>query len=225
MTPQPETTLDRLRYILKQKNLTQASMARTLAIDPARLSKILSGRLPLTEGFINKVAIDMGLSKQWLVGGDALPFDKPAHSVTLAAAPRAASAAGTPVYDIDVTAGFADFPHELTHDRIIGHIDLPHINPDCVIVRVSGDSMTPTINNGSLIAIRPVGHTGTIFWGQIYVVLTDDYCMVKYLRRNPDPACVTLHSQNPLYDDIDIPRAEIRSLFIVETVINYDQRC
>ncbi|MDE6448959.1 MAG: S24 family peptidase, partial [Muribaculaceae bacterium] len=96
---------------------------------------------------------------------------------------------------------------------------------ECLIVRVSGDSMKPAISNGSFIAIRPVSATGLVFWGQIYVVVTDNYRMVKYLRRHPDPAYVVLHSDNPDYDDIEMPRDEIQALYIVETVINYDRRC
>lgn len=222
-----ETPLDRLRYLLQQRRMTQAAMARALGIDSPRLSKIFSGRLPLTEGFINKVAVDMGVSKQWLLSGAGLPYGKPTHASTITARidPSPEQRRGIAVYDIDVTAGSAELMRQLTSDRIIGYVDMPLINPECIIVRVSGDSMTPAVTDGSFIAIRPVPAAGTIFWGQIYVVLTDDYRMVKYLRRNPDPAYVTLHSDNPRYDDIDMPRSEIKSLFLVETVIKYDKRC
>ncbi len=220
-----ETPVERLRYLLNQRRMTQAEMARTLGIDSARLSKILSGRLPVTEGFINKVAIDMGVSKPWLCNGMGLPYDKPMHASTITARVTPTASKGIAVYDVDVTAGTADFSGRLTSDRIIGYVDLPLISPDCVMIRVAGDSMTPTAPDGCFVAIRPVPASGVIFWGQIYVVITGSYSMVKFLRRNPDPAYVTLHSDNPAYDDIDLPRAEISKLFLVETVIKYDKRC
>lgn len=43
-----------------------------------------------------------------------------------------------------------------TEDLVIGSIDVPFINPDCSIVKVSGDSMKPVINNGDMIAIREI---------------------------------------------------------------------
>ncbi|MDE5608190.1 MAG: XRE family transcriptional regulator [Muribaculaceae bacterium] len=220
-----ETPVERLRYLLHQRRMSQAEMARTLGIDSARLSKILSGRLPVTEGFINKVAVDMGVSKPWLSNGTGLPYEKPLHASTITAEITPAAPKGIAVYDVDVTAGTAELSQLLTADRIIGYVDMPLISPDCVIVRVAGDSMTPTAPDGSYVAIRPVSSTGIIFWGQIYVVITGSYRMVKFIRRHPDPHYVTLHSDNPAYDDIDIPRSEIKKLFLVETVIKYDKRC
>lgn len=133
--------------------------------------------------------------------------------------------AGIPVYDIDVTAGAMPLERLLTHDRIVGSVSLPQINPDDVIVRVNGDSMTPVIRDGGYIAIRPISDPSIIFWGQIYVVLLDDYRMVKYLRRCPeDPSMVLLRSANEAYDDIEVRRTDIRRLFIVDAVLNYDIR-
>lgn len=229
-TPDPaiETVVDRIRYLMSSSRMSQAGLARRLGVDSAYMSKVLSGRLPVTEGFINKIVIDMGVSKEWLKQGTDVPYPKPAHAVKLEAevAPQPqCKNNGIAVYDIDVTAGSAELSRLLTVDRIIGYVDMPQVNPECLIVRVSGDSMKPAIANGSFIAIRPVSATGIVFWGQIYVVVTENYRMVKYLRRHPDPELVVLHSDNPDYDDIEMPRSDIQGLYIVETVINYDRRC
>lgn len=131
-----------------------------------------------------------------------------------------------PVYDLDVTAGCVELSRLLTDDRIVGCIALPNIGPDCAIVRVSGNSMTPVINNGGFVAIRRIANTDCIFWGQIYVIMLEDYRMVKYLRRHPsDPDLVLLRSANPDYDDMEVPRKDIIGLYLVESVINYDIRC
>ena len=45
---------------------------------------------------------------------------------------------------------------------------------------------------------------------------------VKTVRRHDDPAKVILHSTNPDYDDIEVLRSDIESLYPVENVINYD---
>ena len=101
---------------------------------------------------------------------------------------------------------------------------MPAVHPDCCIVRVSGDSMSPVIGNGDLIAIREVRNPNLIFWGQIYVVLLDDYRMVKYIRRHPDASQVILRSENSRYDDIEVAKSDIRSLFLVENIIRIDSR-
>ncbi|MCM1484449.1 MAG: XRE family transcriptional regulator [Muribaculaceae bacterium] len=212
------TVADRIRYIIKQSRMSQAQFSRRLGIDPANLSKHLNGHLPITAGLINRIAVDMGISKRWLLDGSDVPFSKhpePAANKNL-----------TPIYDVDVTAGSTELSMLLTEDRIIGAMAFPDLPQDCVIVHVSGDSMTPEIVDGSYIAIRPVSDRSYIFWGQIYVIVLDDYRLVKYVRRHPsDPSKVVLRSANPDYDDMEVAIADIRRLFIVESIMNIRHRC
>lgn len=227
-----ETIIDRIKYLQRSARLTQAQLARRLSLDPSNLSKVLSGKLPVSQSFINRVVVDMGVSKLWLTDGEGVPYTReeeprtvdvdPVSTPIIATAECAPSASALPVYDIDVTAGCTELSRMFTDDRISGYIDLPRLNHDCVLVRVSGDSMSPVIEDGSMIAIRAVSNPGIISWGSIYVVVTDDYRFVKYVRRDRDNRDnIILHSANSEYDDIDLPLSEVRSMFIVETVINY----
>lgn len=211
--------------------ITQAAFSRRLGINPANLSKSLNGQTPITMGLVNRIVADLGVSKEWLCTGDGVPYPKAENVRQLEELPTACTHsivhtdAGVPVYDIDVTAGCRELSLELTDDRVIGHINLPNLSNEAAIIRVSGDSMAPSVRNGSYIAIRPVSNNAYIFWGQIYVIVLDDYRMVKFLRKHPDPRMVTLHSDNPLYDDMEVMRSDIRRLYLVEAVINCDLRC
>jgi phage repressor protein C with HTH and peptisase S24 domain len=138
--------------------------------------------------------------------------------------PSAAVGQGTPVYDIDVTAGSMPRSLMFTDDQIVGWIDLPGMDKNCRIVKVSGDSMKPVICNGDYVAIRELTSLQHIFWGQIYVVLLDDYRLIKYVRRNDDPQLVTLRSANKDYDDMDIPRRDIRDMMLVQQILHLDTR-
>ncbi len=80
--------------------------------------------------------------------------------------------------------------------------------------------MEPEIKPGSYIAIRPVSDPSCISWGQIYVIVTDDFRLVKHVDRNPDPSVLTLRSTNPAYADMEMPRAKITGLFLVEAILN-----
>lgn len=208
----------RIKFLMQQQRLSQARFARKLSMDPANMSKHLNGRLPITQGLINRIAVDMGVSKRWLTMGDDLPFAKRAGS-------EPSGPHRTPIYDIDVTAGSRELSREFTADRIIGSMHVPQLSADSVIVRVNGDSMEPEVPDGAFVAIRTISDTDVVFWGQIYVVVLDDYRMVKYLRRHKDPDMVVLHSANPQYDDIELPRSKIRNLFMVEAVLSLKIRC
>lgn len=224
-----DTIIDRLRYLIKMSRLSQAQFARRIGMDPSNLSKCLSGKLPITEPLINRVVVDLGVSKKWLRDGTDVPYAKETHATEISLQqPIQVSQArhsGVPVYDIDVTAGCAELSRMFTEDRIVGVVDLPRLNKSCRIVRVSGDSMTPVIMNGGFVAIRPLSERRNIFWGQIYVIVMEDYRMVKYLRRHPDNSKVILHSANPDYDDMEVSRNDIIDLYLVESIINYDLRC
>ncbi|GFI13233.1 HTH-type transcriptional regulator PrtR [Muribaculaceae bacterium] len=209
---------DRLRYLIKLSRMTQAEFAQRIGVNSANLSRILTGRMAPTDGFLNRVVVNLGVSKAWLSEGSDVPFPRSSSGKT----PARPQAGGAPVYDIDVTAGLTPLSRMFTDERVIGHVRLPGIDPELPIVRVSGNSMSPRLNSGSYISIRPMRLDSTISWGQIYVVVHRDFRVVKYVRRNPDPAKVTLHSENPDYDDIEIDRTDIEGLYLVENVINYD---
>ena len=230
--PNRSEVASRIKFLIKSMRLTQGDFARRLGINPANLSKSLNTESALTMGLVNRISADMGVSKVWLCTGEGVPYAKETAREPIEVGADnvltvmpAQSAPGVPVYDIDVTAGRRELWLELTDDRIIGRINLPNLAEDAAIVRVSGDSMDPTVRNGSYVAIRPVSNTSYIFWGQMYVIVLDDYRMVKFVRRNADNTKVTLHSDNPAYDDMEVNRDDIRRLYLVEAVINCDLRC
>ncbi len=225
--PSPAPTasvIDRIKFLIKFSRRTQAKFAELIGVDPSNISKILSGKSPVSEAFINRLVVNLGVSKRWLLHGDDVPFakNKPARETSSTQRSDRHDNIGAPVYDIDVTAGSVGLSRMFTDERIIGRLNIPGVSPKLPIVRVSGESMSPRIRNGAYLSIRDVGRDATILWGQIYVVVLEDYRMVKYLRRHDDPAKVVLHSENPNYDDIVINRSDIENLFLVESIINYE---
>lgn len=208
------TVTDRIRYLISATRHNQSSFAKAIGVDSATVSRILGSDRRPSEAFLNRIVVNLGVSKQWLAEGTDVPFPRKPRTD---AAPQ-----GAPVYDIDVTAGATPLSRMFTDERIMGRIYLPGIDPALPIVRVSGDSMTPKLRPGCYLSIRPIGLDAPISWGRIYVVVLADYRLVKYVRPNADPAMVTLVSVNPDYDDIIVPRADIEGLYLVENVINYD---
>lgn len=219
------TIPDRLRHIMQQKRLSQRQLAQLLRMDPSNLSKVMNGKLPFSEGLVNKIVVDLGISKSWLRDGVGVPYEKsPIARDMCMTQPMEVTALreGTPVYDIDVTAGNRSLVEIFGAINPVGFIDIPGISQNSQVVKVRGDSMYPRINNGGYVAIRPIRDFRNIFWGQIYVVELEEFRMVKYLRRHPNPSMVILHSENPEYDDMEVERSDIRALYIVEAILNYE---
>lgn len=217
--------ISRIKYLIQLKRISQAEFARRINIDPSNLCKHLTSKLPITDILINRIVVEMGVSKQWLKYGDDVPYSKVAgQSVEVLDVEKLSvvKQPGIPVYDIDVTAGCEELSMMFTQDKIDGFVSLPRMSQNSIIVRVSGNSMYPEINDGGYIAIRPVKNIDTIFWGHIYVVVTEDYRLVKYVRRdNADDKKIILHSANPEYDDMELPKSSIKNLFLVEAILNF----
>lgn len=224
-----EVLIGRIRELIRILQVTQNEFADRIKTDRSNFSKHINGKLPINDSLINKIVVGLGVSKEWLLNGTGNIFYMmpPQHSSALslpASAIRRDAAAGAKVYDVDVTAGSMGRSMMFSNDRLIGVIDVPFISPDCSVVRVSGDSMQPVICNGDMVAIREVRNADLIFWGQIYVILLEDYRMVKYIRKHADPSMVILRSANTEYDDIEIRKSEIKDLFVVEHIIRFDSR-
>lgn len=220
------TPLDRLKYLVELSHKSQAKFASLINLDPSSMSRILSGKMPITEQFINRVVVNLGVAKEWFAHGHGVPFPKgePVSGVgNVTRVHMNAEPKGAPVYDIDATAGAVPISSMFTNENILGYIDLPQINPTNPIVRVTGDSMQPRIPHGSYISIRQINDPSVIVWGATYLVQLEDYRLVKVLKPCPDdPKSVLLHSENANYDDMRVSRDSIERLFLVETVFNYD---
>ena len=183
-----QSVIDRIKFLISELRMKQNSFANRIGTDVSNLSKHLNGKLPISDALVNKIVVNLGVSKVWLTTGAGVPF------------PR------------------------VQDDRIVGRINVPGISQESRIVKVSGDSMRPVINEGDYIAVHEIRDMSVIYWGQIYVVVLDDYRMVKYLRRHPKNGMVILRSENKMYDDIELPCDAIRKLFFVDNIIHIDTR-
>lgn len=225
--PDPTATpLDRLKYLVDLSHKSQARFASMINLDPSSMSRLLSGKMPITEQFINRVVVNLGVSKDWFANGNGVPFPKndpmshlgEGELMLMRPEPK-----GAPVYDVDATAGPSPVSSMFTRDNILGYIDLPQVNPKNPIIRVSGDSMQPRIPNGAFISIRQINDPSVIVWGATYLVQLEDYNLVKVVKPCPGkPDSVLLHSENEAYDDLEVKRDAIQRLFLVEVIFNYD---
>ena len=84
------------------------------------------------------------------------------------------------------------------------------------IVRVEGDSMSPTLNPGDEILVD-LGDCGDPLRDGIYVIRVDDSVVVKRLALHPMGRRVTVQSDNPAYPDW--PDCDIDDIHCIGRVI------
>ena len=216
--PRNERLKRAVEEIKFQTNFKQAQIAEKLGVKSTYLSDMINGRVPETVNMVEKIYELFHIRINNLTSQNENQETIAINSNDI----KAYKCEGTPVYNIDGTCGMNERDFNLANEQIIGYVDLPEIKKSSVIIRANGDSMEPVINDGDRVVIREIHNFDDIFYGQKYVVLTEEYRMIKYIRRyEPDEDnYIILRSENSKYDDIKLGKGKIRKLFIIENIIS-----
>jgi phage repressor protein C with HTH and peptisase S24 domain len=201
-----------LREYFENKGISQKEIAEALGKDKSYVNQLLTGKKQFGKNTARLFSDHFGLSYTWLLTGEGLMTEPAVIEVV---------EHGTPVYDIDATCGDISRPIVFADEHIIGHVNLPNVSPNAVIIRANGDSMEPHIHDGDWIAVREVANLNVLYYGQVYLVITNEYRLLKFLRRDEDEQnYIILRSDNKNYDDIRLPKSDIKHLFIVENILS-----
>lgn len=85
------------------------------------------------------------------------------------------------------------------------------------LIRVEGDSMYPRYHNGEILAVKTIKDPTFFQWGKVYVLSTNQGCIVKRLFPDPtDDNAIVCHSENTqLYPDYRITKDDIFDVGVV----------
>lgn len=215
---------DRLLQFIDYTGLEIAVFERSIGLSNGAVHKMGEGTRNST---IDKISVKYpDLNIVWLktgVGNMLLSDERNEKTITVnqtAISPN--NRKGALIYDIDATCGSNGRDIEFTDEKVIGSIDAPEINPESKIIFATGDSMLPLIASGDRVVIRKIESWDYFNYGQVYLIITNEYRLIKRVRRHPKDAenLILLRSENPNYDDIDLPKREIIHLFIVENILS-----
>lgn len=130
-----------------------------------------------------------------------------------------ASGPGIPLLPFSAVAGSLSENTPIDSTMAIERFVIPDFSArgaDCAI-RVDGDSMYPRYSSGDILAIRIVKDPTFFQWGKVYVLSTNQGCVIK--RLFPDPAddnAIICHSENTEhYPDYKITKQDIFGVAIV----------
>lgn len=129
-----------------------------------------------------------------------------------------------PYYDVDVLAS----PIEVFNDQTMTptfKIDLPGFADCDFAINVAGHSMYPTIESGTMILCKRIHDKSLIIPGEIYFIVTEDYRMVKRLKKSEKKGWVIAASDNHnghsspdghTYSSMEIPLDKILHIYLVK---------
>ena len=123
-----------------------------------------------------------------------------------------------PIFE-SVSAGFGAY----ASSAVVGHRPMFAKNEaeakELICIRVKGDSMYPTIEDGDTVTVRK---TDTVDNGTLGVVLCEDEGYIKKIEY--DDKKVVLRSINPMYPPITFEGSDILRLRVVGEVIEVNKR-
>ena len=126
-----------------------------------------------------------------------------------------------PYYDIDVTAGNVTLYSG--SEEVTDYYSVPkEISDVDFCFKVRGDSMYDKILPGAIVFVKEINDVSVIEYGQVFIIITAEQRMVKYVRRHPTKPedMVLLRSHNNHYDDIDLMKNKITKLLLVKGYLN-----
>ncbi len=192
-----------LRAIRKDLNLSQEAVAAALHIQTTTYSKIERGMIQLTLPRLYELSRIFHLSVEEILsyGKRKDRPDSKHHNITY-----------VPVH---AQAGFLDNYADQSGEQAFTTFSIPSFTEkNLYMISVEGDSMYPTITPGAFIIIKATDKN-LIRWGEPHVVVTTEGRVIKRILQSRDKACISLYSDNSLYERYDVPKKQVLSLWLI----------
>lgn len=211
---------ERLLEYLKYKKISAREFSATIGVSSTYVSSM---RVSIQPDKVNSIAKQYpDLNTGWLLTGEGvmLKYVQSAGITSVVQEREEDYLPGLktrnviiPYYDIEISAGtvnfFKDYP-ELPHTTL----EIPFVQGVDLAMPVYGDSMYPKIKNGDIVLLHEIQDRSVIMFGEIYLVITDDYRTLKYIRKGPSDDKVILVSENEHYDPVVITLDNVIKLFL-----------
>lgn len=202
---------------------TGKSVCKELGIRPQYLSDLRSGKSKNPNSdFVLKLIEAFNLNSNWLLTGEGEMFitDVAEASPRQIIPAEGEETACIPFYDIDVMAHIAE-SLDLKEETPAGVLSIPGFKDCIACFPVYGSSMEPKISNGDVIAVSQAVTCDQILWGEIYLVITNAWRVVKTVHPGKTEEYIILRSINPAYaGDTNLKKKDLRALYLVRGVVS-----
>ena len=209
----------RLQMLIDNKRVTPYYLSKATGVSQATISRLKSDVTAKPNISTNKKIADyFNVNEEWLLTGEGEMLNSSTSRKEEPSEPVISYTSGRPYYNIDFIGGFdmvfCDSP--ITPEY---NIDFAPYNRDGVVwCNITGNSMSPRISHGDIIAIKEVvDWQNFLIMGEIYaLVTTTDLRTVKIIRKGSDSTKFRLVPVNKdEYDEQEISKSMILRIFEV----------
>lgn len=226
---------ERFETIIKELyGNNQSSFAKAIGVTPTVIANVVGTRRGKPSfDVMEKVCANANISPDWLITGTGEMLKRDASSAGTPSADAVISndkgtknirvtqekdVKSVPLVSQTVAAGFGNENFAIAEADVKDYYTIPrfrHTHVDFMI-EVTGDSMTPHLNSGDIIACTIVRDSHFIQWNKCHVIATAEQgLLVKRLMPGTDENHLRAVSDNTRYPAFDIPKNEITGLALV----------
>lgn len=221
--------LTRIQDLASNEGITIGALERIIGASKGVLSRALNNGTDIQAKWLEAVVENYPrYSAKWLLTGEgdmlcsqSYPSEVVCDSIAADEAVGKVSDCpqkGVPLIPIDAMAGFLN--GEVSADeRDCERVLIPGIKADYV-VSVRGNSMEPHYFSGDLVACQVLPLSDIFFqWGKVYVIDTSLGVLLKKIKPGSNNDSVLLVSENPDFDPLEMPRANIYHVAMVTALV------
>lgn len=196
--------MNRVKAMLNERDMSQASFARSIEVSPQTLSGWFSGRNSPNVEAVVKMCDSLQVSPSWLLTGRE---DSVAHQSLVTE-----DTVCIPLFEVEASCGNGSYGNNSVFLKLIevnklwvirycGSANMKSLN----IIMIHGDSMAPTIKDGDFVIVdisvkKP-------YTDAMFAFLMDDDLFVKRFQRIG--ANYKIISDNPLYPTLELSPAQL----------------
>lgn len=211
--------IERIKY---EHRINQSEIAVRLDVSKTYLSDIINGRAPSNDAFLERIRTTFGL----VPGDESEQITPRLKEHKTFGSQTEGPVIMLPLIPIDAVAGFPGDDNDSVMLSQCEQYTVPEFSSKGAdfLIRVSGSSMTPTFNNGDLLACRKINEITFFQWGNVYVIDTNQGVLVKRLFEDKnDKTQIVCKSDNfESFPEFTLPKDGIRSLSIVIGLIRLE---
>lgn len=219
---------ENLKLLRKIEGLSQRQVADIIKVSRVNLSKYESGtHHPSLEVLIRvsrhyKILIDSLLTVR--LTEDKLKEARESLATGNLIVPIQVDSNGDNLIEIipeNASAGYVGSYSDPEYVETLDYISIPMLNGKCRAFPINGDSMYP-VPDGAYVISRQITEMDSIKMNSRYIVVTRDQGILFKRLGNVSGESLILKSDNTLYDDIEMSKAEILELWEFVATLNIE---
>jgi len=195
--------------------------AQEIGISTSMMTEIHKGRSNVGVLAIQNIVTTFHVNADWLLTGqgDMFKSEHRADAVgTLAKNPQE----GIPLIPASAMAGALSGDIAIMDYECERYV-VPAFAGADFLIRVKGDSMTPTYLSGDIVACKRVPLTDIFFqWNKAYILDTNQGGIIKRVKPGSDAQHIRIISDNAAYDPFELPISQIYHIALVIGIIRLE---